>query len=68
VRPASTGREGQLSAATRVYHRLATIEGASLDGMPVDLLARRVLCAVTPQGSNERHSLGAALRSEFLSG
>jgi len=63
-------QRGDIAAAILDYRSLATLEGVSLDGMPVDLLARRTLCDLMTTGTS-RESFSeavAALERDFTAG
>ena len=63
-------RERRWNDALTAYRRLAEISGIAIDDIPVDLLARRAMCAVLEEsGSGEElNREAAALEADLLAG
>jgi len=61
-------QQGDLAAAMSDYRRLAAIENVVVEGMPVDLLARRALCELSAPGSKEFAETAQALEKDFTLG
>jgi signal transduction histidine kinase len=61
-------QQGHLVAAMSDYRRLSTVEGILVEGMPVDLLARRALCELSAPGAETFAPAVQALEQDFLSG
>jgi len=63
-------REGRTDQALAGYRDLSTIDEVAIDGMPVDLLARRAVCDVLDEAGRraELESEAGALTTDLLAG